>query len=153
VGSSFLFVPHFGSVTGFTVSPFLSVPLAPKLSVDGGFIAGRYYSSLSNLNPERSINGAFNELSVYASARYHVSPQLTLYGTGIKQLTGNSPLYLLPKSSYTIGSNYNFGSFSIGLTLQMSNWNDISGPLPFNGNQIFYSPYELRPDIFRSFGR
>ncbi|MGD0755275.1 MAG: hypothetical protein ABR927_09460 [Bacteroidales bacterium] len=141
VGSTFIIVPHLGTVTGFTLSPFLSVPLSPKLSVDGGIIAGRFYSALWNFNSEGEINGAFNELSVYGSASYHINSQLTVYGTGIKQLTSTSSLYFLPKSSYAIGSAYNFGNFSLGVTLQMSKWNDIHSPLPFNGSQGFYSPY------------
>jgi hypothetical protein len=145
VGSTFTVVPHFGTVTGFTLSPFLSVPLSPKLSVDGGIIAGRFYSALGISNPESAINGAFNEFSVFGSASYHINSQLTVYGTGIKQLTGTSPFYFLPKSSYAIGSTYKFGNSSIGVTLQMSKWNDILSPLPFNGSQGFYSPYEQRP--------
>ena len=142
VGSTLTVIPHFGTVTGFTISPFLSVPLSPKLSVDGGIIAGRYYSALRNFNPEGTMNGTFNILSVYGSATYHFNSQFTVYGTGIKQLTGTSPFNLLPKSSYTIGSSFNFGNFSIGAALQMSKWNNISSPLPFNGSQGFYSPYK-----------
>jgi hypothetical protein len=141
VGSTILIVPHLGTVTGFTVSPFLSVPLSPKLSVDGGIIAGRFYSALGNPNPENGINGAFSELSVYGSASYHINSQLTVYGTGIKQLTATSPFNLLPKSSYAIGTSYNFGNFSIGVTVQRSKWNSIPGLLPLNGSQGFYSPY------------
>jgi hypothetical protein len=141
LGSTFIIVPHFGSVTGFTLSPFLSIPLSPKLSVDGGIIAGRFYSALSSINPEGTINGAFNELSVFGSASYHINSQLTIYGTGIKQLTGTTPFYFLPKSSYAIGSTYKFGNSSIGITLQMSKWNDIHTLLPFNGSHGFYSPY------------
>jgi hypothetical protein len=153
VGSTFLIVPHLGTVTGFTLSPFLSIPLSPKLSVDGGIIAGRYYSALGNFNPEGAINGAFNELSVYGSASYHINSQLTVYGTGIKQLTGTSPFNTLPKSCYAIGSTFNFGNFSIGVTLQRSKWNNIFSPLPFNGSQGFYSPYDQRPGILNAFGR
>ena len=141
LGSTFLIVPHFGSVTGFTLSPFLSIPISPKLSVDGGIIAGRFYSTLSDSNPEGTINGTFNELSVFGSASYHINSQLTIYGAAIKQLTGTSPFYFLPKSSYAIGSTYKLGNSSIGITLQMSKWNDIHTPLPFNGSQGFYSPY------------
>ena len=141
LGSTFITVPHFGSVTGFTISPFLSIPISPKLTVDGGIIAGRYYSTLSNFNPEGVINGAFNELSVFGSASYQINSHLTVYGAGIKQLTGTSPFNFLPKSSYAIGSTYKFGNSSIGITLQMSKWNDILSPIPFNGSQGFYSPY------------
>jgi hypothetical protein len=153
VGSTFLIVPHLGTVTGFTLSPFLSIPLSPKLSVDGGIIAGRFYSALWNSSSEAAINGAFNELSVYGSASYHINSQLTVYGAAIKQITGTSPFYFLPKRSYIIGSTYNFGNFSIGVTLQRSKRNDILSPLPFNGSQGFYSPYEQRPGALTTFGR
>jgi hypothetical protein len=153
VGSTFVIVPHLGTVTGLTLSPFLSIPLSPKLSVDGGIIAGRFYSSLWNFNPEGTINGAFNEVSVYGSASYHINSQLTVYGLGMKQLTSTSPFYFLPKSSYSIGSTYNFGDFSIGVTLQMSKRNDMLSPMPYNGSQGFYSPFEQRAGTFGTYGR
>jgi hypothetical protein len=153
VGSTFMFVPHLGTVTGFTLSPSLSIPLSPKLSVDGGIIAGRFYSGLSNLNAESAINGAFNELSVYGSASYHVTSQLTLYGIGMKQITSTSPFYSLPKSSYAIGSTYNFRNFSVGVTVQMSQWDGNLSPLPFNGPRGIYSPYQQGPGTFNPFGR
>jgi hypothetical protein len=153
IGSTFLTVPHLGSITGFTLSPYLSIPLSPKLSVDGGVIAGRYYSALRNFNPEGDMFGAFNELSVYGSASYHLNSQLTFYGTGIKQLAGTSPLNVLPKSSYTIGSTYNFGNFSIGVAVQMSKWNNYGSPFPLNGSQGFYSPFEQRPGSVGAFGQ
>jgi hypothetical protein len=141
VGSTFTIIPHLGTVTGFTLSPFLSVPLSAKWSVDGGIIAGRYYSSLRNLNSEGNILEASGELSIYSSASYHVNSELTVYGTAIKHIIGTSPFSLLPKSSYAIGSTYKFGNFSIGVTVQTSTWNGISSNLPFNGTQGFYLPY------------
>jgi len=145
VGSSFMIVPHYGTVTGFTISPSISIPLSPKLSVDGGIIAGRYYSGLSNIYPENSINSSFTELSVYGSASYHISSKLTVYGAGIKQIASTSPFYTLPQSSYSIGSTYNFGNFAVGVTMQMSRWNDNLNPMPFNGPRGFYSPFEQGP--------
>jgi hypothetical protein len=145
VGSTFMIVPHLGTVTGFTLSPVLSIPLSPKLSVDGGIIAGRFYSALGNFNPEGAINGVYNTLSIFGSASYQINSQLTVYGSGMKQLAGPSPFYLLPNSSYAIGSTYKFGNSSIGVTLQISKWNNILSPLLFNGSQGFYSPYEQRP--------
>jgi hypothetical protein len=144
IGSTFTVIPHFGTLSGFTISPVLTVPLSPKWSVEGGIIAGRYYSALRNFNSEGLMSGSFNALSIYGSALYHVNSQLTLYGMGIKRLSETSPFYSLPKSSYTIGSNYNFGSFSIGLSMQMSKWNNNLSPLPFNGSHGFYSPYGQR---------
>jgi hypothetical protein len=150
LGSTFMIVPHFGSVAGITMTPFLSVPLSPKLSVDGGIIAGRF-STFGNFNNEGMKSGEFNSLSVFGSATYHINPQLTLYGAGIKQLTGTSPFNFLPKSSYSIGSSYNFGNFSVGATLHMSKWdNNLS---PFSYSQGFYSPYEQRPGTMIPFGR
>jgi hypothetical protein len=148
VGSSVMVVPHLGTVTGFTLSPYLSLPLSPKLSVNGAIIAGRYYSSLWNSGSEGTMYGAFNELSVYGSATYHFNSQLTLYGMGIKRLTETSSFNTLPKSSYTIGSTYNFGSFSIGVALQMSKWNNTFSPFPINSSPGFYSPFEQRPGSF-----
>jgi hypothetical protein len=142
LGSNFMIVPHLGSVAGVTISPFLSVPLSPKLSVEGGIIAGRY-SEFGNFNQEVALTREFNELSVFGSASYHVNSQLTLYGTGVRQLTSSSP-FLLPKGSYAIGSTYNFRNFSIGITLQMSEWNNCLSPSPFNSTQGFYHPYEQR---------
>jgi hypothetical protein len=147
IGSYFMAVPHLGSVTGVSISPSLSVPLSPKLSVSGGITATRLYSAPWNSNSEWPMSGTFNELSVYGSAVYHFNPQLTLYGTGIKRLTEASP-FSLPKSSYIIGSNYNFGSFSIGVSMQVSKWNNAYSPLPMNGSPGFYSPFEQRQGIF-----
>jgi hypothetical protein len=148
VGSTFMVVPHSGTVTAFTISPSLSVPLSPKLSVNGGIIAGRLYSDLWNSGTEGVMNGAFNELSVYGSASYNFNSHLTLYGTGIQRLTGTSPFYSLPRSSYTIGSSYNFGSFSIGVAVQMSKWDNNFSPFPVNGPRGFYSPFGQRPGLF-----
>jgi hypothetical protein len=153
LGSIYVIVPHFGTVNGFTLSPSISVPLSPKFSVDGGIIAGRYYSPSLNFNSEGIVNGAFNSLSVFGSASYHLNSQLTVYGAGIRQLTGTTPFSYLPKSSYAIGSTYKFGDFSIGLTLQMSKWNDNLTPFPFAGSRGFYSPFEQRPGTIGIFGQ
>jgi hypothetical protein len=153
LGSSFMVVPHSGTITGFTLSPYISVPLSRKWSIDGGIIAGRYYSSLSSLNSEGIGHGSFNELSIYGSAIYHLNSQLTLYGTGIKQLAGTSPGNVLPKSSYIIGSNYNFGSFSIGVAVQVSKWDNSFGPFPINGSEGFFSPYDRRPGSLAPLGQ
>jgi hypothetical protein len=152
LGSTFMFIPHLGSVSGVTISSFLSIPLSPKLSVEGGIIAGRY-SSFGNFNHESGIGGEFNQLSVFGSASYHVNSQLTLYGSGIRQITGTSPFHIMPKSSYSVGSSYNFGSFSVGVTLQMSKWNNNLSPFPFNDSQGFYSPYDQRTSTFIPFER
>jgi hypothetical protein len=144
VGTSLIVIPRSGTLTCFTLSSSLSVPLSPKLAVSGGVIARRLYTGLWNPNPEAGMYGAFNELSVYGSASYRLNPQLTLYGSAIKRLTDSSPFYSLPKSSYEIGSTYNFGSFSMGVSFQMSDWDNTYSPFPNTGSQRFYAPFEQR---------
>jgi hypothetical protein len=141
VGSSFMFIPHHGSITGFTVSPSLLLPVSPHLSFNAGIIAGHYYSGLHYPAQERSLYGAFNEISLFGSANYRVNSQLTFYGAGIRRLTAPSLFNTLPTSSYIIGSTYKFGNFSIGVSMQMSQWNNNFNSLPINGPQGFYSPF------------
>jgi hypothetical protein len=142
IGSNFMIVPHLGSVSAVTLSPSLSVPLSPKLSVDGGIIAGSYYSSPWKSSNEGLAYGSFTGLSVYGSASYHINPQLTLYGSAIKQLAGTSPFNVLPKTSYSLGSSYDFGNIKIGVSFRMSEWDNNYIPFPINGSQGFYTPYE-----------
>jgi len=132
-----------GSVYSVTLSPSFSVPLSPKLSVDGGIIAGYYYSSQMNSKNDDLAYGSFTGLSVYGSASYHINPQLTLYGSAFKQLAGTSPFNVLPKTSYSIGSSYDFGNFKIGVSIHTSKGDyNYDSPFPINGTQGFYSPFE-----------
>jgi hypothetical protein len=152
VGSTFTFVPHLGNFTGYTFSPSLSIPLSSRWSVDGGIIAGRYYSASPDFYHEGVDHAAFNELSVYGLASYRVNSQLTVYGAGFKQLAGSSSFDFLPKTSYSVGSTYKFGNFSIGVNVQMSKWNDNLSPFPFNSSHGFYSPYPHGSARFNTFG-
>jgi hypothetical protein len=138
VGSSFTFIPRYGSITGFNASTYLSYPLTPKLSVEGGFIAGHFYPSLKNSLGESGFNNSFCTFSVYGSASYQLNKRLTVYGTGIKQLAGLMPLYNMPTSSFSIGSTLNFGTFSIGAEIQMSDWNNYYSPSPFGENNSLF---------------
>lgn len=148
VGSSFIVAPRLGSISAITFSPAFSIPLSPKLSVEGGIMGSYFYSSQWGSDYVGFHDGSFTGLAVYGSASYHFNPQLTLYGSAIKQFAGTSTFYSLPQSRYTIGSAYNFGNFSIGVSLQMSTWDNIYTPFPVNGSRGFYSPYE-QGRIFR----
>ena len=152
-GSSLTVIPHLGTVTGFTASPFLSIPLSSKLSVNGGLIAGRYFSVLRDITTEGVLSGAYNELSVYGSAAYHVNPQLTVYGIASKQLAGTTPYSFMRGSSYTVGSTMKFGEFSIGFAMQVSKWDDAFSHFPVGNSQGFYSPFIHRPGIMTPFDR
>jgi hypothetical protein len=141
IGSSFLVAPRLGSLSSINFSTAVSVPLSPRLSVEGGIMTSYYYSAPFKSDNTGFPYGSFNGLSVYGSAIYQFTPQFTVYGSAINQIAGTSPFYSLPKSSYTIGSSYNFGDFSIGVSFQMSNWDNIYSPFPINGPRRFYSPY------------
>jgi hypothetical protein len=138
IGSSFMYIPHYGSVSGLNASAFYTYPLTPKLTVEGGFLAGRYYSALKAFNPENKVYNAFNNLSVYGTAAYQLSQRLTVYGTGIKQLSGFMPMYNMPSGSFTVGSTLNFGNFSVGASIQMSKWNNYNSLSPFGGNHGYF---------------
>jgi len=144
IGSSFMVTPQLGSVTSFNFSPSLSIPLSPRLSVEGGIIASYYYTAPWKSESEGLAYGPFAGLSVYGSASYLVSPQLTLYGSAIKQISGTLPFNTLPKNSYTIGSSYNFGSFSIGVSFQTTKWDDAYSPYQISGPRGLNSPVEQR---------
>lgn len=141
IGSSFLVAPHVGSLSSINLSTAVSVPLSPRLSVEGGIMTSYYYSAPFKSDNTGFPYGSFNGLSVFGSAIYQFTPQLTVYGSAMNQIAGTSPFYSLPRSSYTIGSSYNFGDFSIGVSFQMSNWDNIYNPFPINGPRRFYSPY------------
>jgi hypothetical protein len=141
IGSSFTFIPRYGSVTSLFISPYLSYPLSPKISVEAGLFAGRYYSTLKNISPESGSNNSFNALSIYGSARYQLNERLSVYGTGIKHLAGSTPFCNIPSSSLTIGSTLNFGNFSIGAAIQMSDWNNYYSPYRYGGNPDYFSSF------------
>jgi len=135
VGSNLTFIPRYGSVTGVNVSTFLTYPLNPKLAVSGGLIAGRYFSTIkSGLLETPSIN-AFNSLSVFGTAVYKVNQKFSIYGTGIKTLSNDVFLYNLPKNSYSFGSTIDFGNFSFGAEIRVSDQNQFYSPSLFRNNQ------------------
>jgi hypothetical protein len=147
-GSTITVIPHFSAITGFTFSPSFSIPLSQKWVINGGIIAGHYYSSIPDFNGEGTSHTSFNNLTVYGSASYHINPQLTIYGIGLKQLATTSPYDILPKSCYTIGSTYKFGNFSIGVNFQTSRRDGTFTQFPYNGSQGFYSPFGSVPGGF-----
>ena len=141
IASSFIYIPRYGSVTGLTFSPCLSYPISPKISIEAGLIAGRYYFTLKNLSREAVNNNSFNALSIYGSATYYLNERLSVFGTGIKQLAGSMPLFNSPTSSFTFGSTFNFGNFSIGAAIQRSDWNNYYSPNRYGGNPDYFSSF------------
>jgi hypothetical protein len=141
LGSSFMFVPRYGSISGMNASAFYSIPVSSRLTVEAGLLAGRYYSAFKGINPENKVYNTFNTLSVYGTAAYQLNQRLTVYGTGIKQLAGQMPLYNMPSNSFTFGSTLNFGNFSVGASIQMSDWNNYFSPSRYSGNPDYFSGF------------
>ena len=144
IGSSFMVVPRLGSISSLNFSPSLYVPLSPGLSVQGGIIASYYYTAPLKSGSDGLAYGFFTGVSVYGSANYLVSPRLTLYGSAIKQISGTPQFNSLPISSYTIGSSYNFGSFSVGVSFQATKWDDVNNPYQISSPRRLNSPFEQR---------
>lgn len=141
VGSSFTYLPRYGSITGLTVSPFLRYPVTPKFSVEAGLIAGRFYPRMKNSLQESGINNSFNSLAVFGSANYQLNKRLSIYGTGIRQLAGAMPLYNLPTSSFSFGSSLNFGNFTVGAEIRVSDWSNPYTDSPFGRDFSNLSSY------------
>jgi len=138
VGSSFSYIPRYGSVTGLNASAFFAYPLTPGFTLEGGLVAGRYYPTLKNFNSESGTAPSFNTLSMYGSARYQVNRRLSVYGTGMKQLAGAIPLYNLPSGSFSFGSTLDFGNFSFGAEIRMTDRNYYYNSTPIGGNRFFF---------------
>ncbi len=138
VNSNFLYIPGFGSISGISFSPHLRFPVTPKLSVEGGIVVGRYIPVIRNFSSEAGSNLAFNDLSIYGSANYQLNKRLSIYGSGVRQLSGNNPFYNQNFNRITFGSTLNFGNFSIGAAIQMTDWNNNFTPYPYRGEQNFF---------------
>lgn len=149
--TTFITSPGAGSLAGFTVSPSVSLPVTQRLSFHGGVIAGRYYSLFRASDPVGFNPSALYGVSVYGAASYQLTSKLTLFGSGVRRVT-NSPLSLLPKSSYTIGSSLKLGSVSISAAFSMSEWNDNLSPFGFNSSRGFYQGFGQRPGVLSPFG-
>ena len=86
IGSSFLAAPRLGSLSSINFSTAVSVPLSPRLSVEGGIMTSYYYSAPFKSDNTGFPYGSFNGLSVYGSAIYQFTPQLTIYGSAMNQI-------------------------------------------------------------------
>jgi hypothetical protein len=136
IGTSFNYSPVIGAGTMLTVSPSFSLPVTRRISMNGGIIASSTIlpSLTGKLQMEPVFKpGAFNNLSLYGTTVYQLSPDFVLYGSGFKQLTKNNLPYLynpFPQSSITFGSRYKIGpNITVGASVNMSQYNN------------FYSPY------------
>jgi hypothetical protein len=139
VGSSFIFIPRYGSVSGVNASAFLAYPLTSRISVEGGLTAGRYFTSFRNDLRQSGINNSFNSLSIYGLASYKVNDNLSFYSIGTKQLAGSLPLYNSPGSSFSFGSVITYGNLRFCATIQVAEWSDYLQMNPW-GSDTPYLP-------------
>lgn len=136
VGSSYSYFPSLGSGMNMFASPSVSIPLSRRVFVEGGIIASS--SIIPGLSPFE-INHTvrnFNSLAIYGSTLFQVTPKLTVYGTGIRQLMNTK----LPFPYSPMNQN----SFSIGSTLKLSNNISIGASINMSDNYNFYSPFPYR---------
>jgi hypothetical protein len=139
VGSSFIFIPKFGSATGVNASAFLAYPLTSRLSVQGGLSAGRYFTSFRNDFRETGLNNSFNTLSLYGLASYKVNDNISLYSIGTKQLAGSVPLYNSPGNSISFGSEFTYGNLRFSATIKLAEYSHYVQLVPW-GSETPYLP-------------
>lgn len=138
IGSHFTYIPGIGNINGMNISAFYKQQINSRLYVVGGLVAGRNFLSLKNQFDTFSSKTNFNQLSVYGSAVYKLNQRLSVYGTGTHQLLSNPAFFEIPKNSYSIGSNLDFGNFSIGAEVRFNNYDQYNSTLPFGGGNGFF---------------
>jgi hypothetical protein len=140
-GSSFMYMPRFGSVSGVDFRPVLVYPVTGKLSVEAGLIAGHYFTSFKNSLLEQAIGGGYSSLSLFGSATYHVSPVLSFYGIGIKQLAGTNPMLNMYGNSFSIGSSLKLGNITLGAEFHVRDQYDFNPYPRFGGSHSYFPTY------------
>jgi len=141
IGSSFTYIPGYGSVSGFTISPGYQFPVTDKLSLQTGLIAGHYIPFQKYEAQETVFNYSGNSIALYGAASYQLNQKLSIYGIGSRQIAGNLPLYRFPTSSFSIGSTLDLGNFSIGAEIRVNNSNYNHSLFPMYGKRDYFSPY------------
>ena len=136
LGSNYFYMPSFGGNMNMFASPSVSIPLSKKFSVEAGILASS--SMLQGFTPFEMNHSArnFNSLSIYGSTFYQVTPKLTLYGTGIRQLMNTKIPYPY--------SPMNKNSFSVGSYLKLGNNITIGASFSMSDSYNFYYPYPSR---------
>ena len=136
LGSNYFYMPSFGGNMNMFASPSVSIPLSKRFSVEGGILASTsILPGFTPLEMNHSVRN-FNSLSIYGSTIYQVTPKLTVYGTGIRQLMNTK----LPFPY----SPFNQNSFSVGSYLKLGNNITIGASFKMSDNNYFYSPFPSR---------
>ena len=145
LGSNYLYMPSFGGNMNMFASPSVTIPLSKRFSFEGGIMAST--SILQGFTPfemNHSVRN-FNSLSIYGSTIYQVTPKLTVYGTGIRQLMNTKlpyPYSSLNQNSFSVGSYLKLGNnITIGASFNMSDNYNFFSPFPSGNTGIVNSPF------------
>jgi hypothetical protein len=131
-GSNFMFMPGFGNGMNFYVNPSVTMPVTKKLFVEGGIVASS--SMMPGRFPFQPENGNrnFNNLTIYGSTMYQLSPRLMIYGSGVKSIVSRElpmPDFYRPGNSFTLGSSFKLSSnITIGAAVHVSDYNYFYNP-------------------------
>jgi hypothetical protein len=144
IGSSYSYFPSFGGGMNMFASPSVSIPLSKRIFVEGGIIASTsIIPGLSPLEINHSVNN-FNSLAIYGSTIYQITPKLSVYGTGIKQLMNTKlpyPYSSLNQNSFSVGSTFKLGNnITIGASINMSDKSNFYSPFHPGSAGIMNSP-------------
>jgi len=142
VGTSYTFIPRFGSVMNMYTAPQLNYAATGRLAFHAGVMVGRTMPVTGIINEESPLNAGMTNMSTYVAASYRLTENLVVHGSGTRSLAlvpVNGELQSVQFNDLSIGATYNFGNFSIGATIHRSDAPFYSTPFG-NGNPEFGTP-------------
>ena len=142
VGTSFSYMPGYGSGMLFYAAPGYTLPLNDRWSLHGGLVASRYQGINSLWPGEDPWPSSFSSLALFVAGSYRMNDRLILHGTGFKQLLSApvTPFTPYPMDSYSLGATYRIGdNISIGASVRIRNGQGYYAA-PF-GNPMNPSPF------------
>lgn len=144
-GSSLLFSPAFGSTMNLYANPSFQVPLSKRFSAEAGIIASTSFLPGSYAGESDPFHGKYNSFAIYGTALYQAAPNLTIYGTGIRQLMKTYPqipVYGYPQNSFTLGTNLKVShNITIGASVHFSDSYHNYLPFPGSYQRGFFPSY------------
>ena len=145
IGSSYSYFPSFGSGMNLYAAPSFSMPVSKRIFIEGGIIASTTVLPGISFYEDNFPVRNFNSLAIYGSTFYQLTPRLTIYGSGIRQLMNTKlPLPYSPmnQNSFTIGSTFKLGnSVTIGASINMSDSYNFYSPFPYHPARLNSSPF------------
>lgn len=145
LGGNYSYFPSTGNLMSLFATHSVFIPLSKRFSAEGGIIAS---NSMVPVYFTGELNRTFKNystLAIYGSTIYQLTPNLTLYSTGTKQLFNTSgfyPLNVFPRNSFTFGTSYKIGKgFTVGTSIHISEGYGYGIPGPRNDRSILYPSF------------